>query len=107
MMAELAENEPANRLWPWKKNYQISKACVFPFGFRKWKAGNLLVPSSELHLVFVSIYSILGIEKVLNTCIVDCDSRESRFTTAGQSSAMFAWNWTEASVLDNQFDFCA
>ena len=60
------------------KNYQVSKACVFPFGLRKGKTGKFIVPSSELYLVFGGIYSILGIEKVLNACIVDCDWRVSR-----------------------------
>ena len=40
-----------------------------PFGFRKGKTGNFIIPSSERHLVFGRIFSILGIEKTLNTGI--------------------------------------
>ena len=53
------------------KNYQVSNAYVFPFGFRKGKSGNLIVPSSELYQVLGWIYSKLGKEKALYTCILD------------------------------------
>ena len=52
IMPELAENAPVYSFLPSIKNYQISKACVIPFGFRKGKTENLVVPSSKLYLVF-------------------------------------------------------
>ena len=52
MMAELAENVPVLNFLPSKKNSQILKANVILFGFRKGNTGNLVVPSSELYLVF-------------------------------------------------------
>ena len=54
------------------KELPSSKACVFPIGFRRGKTGNLIFASSELHLVNTRH------RNVLNTCIVDCDWRESR-----------------------------
>ena len=57
------------------KIIKFQKHCVIPFGFKKGKTWNLVVCSSELHLVFGWIYSILGTERDLLTCIVDRDWR--------------------------------
>ena len=45
---------------------------------------------------------MLGIEKAINTCIVDFDLRESRLPRLDISSAMFGWSWTKVSVLGSQ-----
>ena len=63
MTEKLAENTPVYSFLSSIKIYQVSKACVIPFKFRKGKTGNLVVPSLEQNLVFGRIYSILGAEK--------------------------------------------
>ena len=78
MMGQLGTNSPLYNFLASTKNYKVSKACVFPFGFRKGKTGNLIGRKSVLYLVSGSIYSIIGKEKALYTCILDCDWRESR-----------------------------
>ena len=77
-MTELEENAPVYSFFPWIKNCKISKNCVIQFGFRKGKTENFIFPSSELYLVFWWIYSILGTEKYLYSCIGDCDWRKRR-----------------------------
>ena len=47
----------------------LESLFFFLFGLRKGKIVNLIVPSSELHLVFGWICSMLGIEKALNTLL--------------------------------------
>ena len=62
MMTQLALNSPVYSFLPSIKDYIVSKSCVFPFGFRKGKTGNLIVLNSDIQLVFGRIYSILDIE---------------------------------------------
>ena len=57
---------------------KLQNQRVIPFGFRKGNTEHL-VTSSNLCIVFGSIYSILGTnKKKLSTFIVDCGWRESR-----------------------------
>ena len=75
MMAELAK-----MYLPSKKNDQISKACVFRFGFRKRKTENLVAASSEqyisrfwMNLLNTETDTDTETEKAFYSCIVDCD----------------------------------
>ena len=43
------------------------------FAISKGKTGNLVVPSLELYLFLGLNYSILGTEKVVYSCTVDCE----------------------------------
>ena len=43
------------------------------FGIGKEKNGNLVVPSLELYLFLGLNYPILGTEKAVYSCNVDCD----------------------------------
>ena len=52
MLAALAENEPVYSFLSSINNTKILRTCLFPFGFRKGKTGNLVVPSSEVYLFF-------------------------------------------------------
>ena len=48
------------------------------FAISKGKTGNLVVPSLELYLFLGLNYPILGTEKVVYSCTVDCEWREIR-----------------------------
>ena len=52
MIAELAENAPVYSSFPLINNYPIKRDFMIAFGCGKYKNGNLVVPSSELYLVF-------------------------------------------------------
>ena len=53
-------NSPVYRYIAIIKGLPSLKVCVFLFGFRKGKTGNLIALSSEQRLVFGLIYSMLG-----------------------------------------------
>ena len=61
-----SENASVYRLLPSIYNYKILIDCVFAFGCRKGKTGNLIVSISEVYIFFYFffIWSILGTEKV-------------------------------------------
>ena len=60
------------------KNYYISKACYIPFGFRRGKTENLVVPSSDLYLFFWMNLLDTRDRKSPIFLYCDCDWRESR-----------------------------
>ena len=61
---ESVENAAAYSLLPWIKNKIFSKAYVIAIGCIKGKYENLIVPSSELYIIYGWSWEILATKKV-------------------------------------------